>query len=88
MDPTATKLAYTQSALAAAADVPVPQIRDAIRTGELPAVRSGRRTLILAEDAVAWLRRCRERGHIPAPVTDRDRERLAELNRRRVMARR
>lgn len=77
------KVAYTMTALAAAIDVPLLQIRAAIREGELPAIKSGRRTIILAEDAVSWLRRCRQRGSIPAPVSDRDRARFAELNRQR-----
>lgn len=78
-----TVVSYTRASAAAATGLPGVTIDLAIRTGELPAVKSGRRLIILKEDLIAWLRRCRERGSIPSPISDDDRERLADLNRAR-----
>jgi excisionase family DNA binding protein len=76
-------LAYTRRSAAAAVGVPGKTIDLAIETGELPAIRSGRRLVILKSDLLAWLHRCKTRGVIPARVTDDDRQRLALLNRER-----
>lgn len=76
-------LAYTAGGAAAACGLPRQSVDHAIKTGELPAMRSGRRYIVLREDVLAWLRRCRDRGEIPVPVNQADRERLAGLNRAR-----
>ena len=76
-------LAYNRASAAAASGVPCQTLDVAIKAGELPSIKSGRRIVILREDLVAWLHRCKARGTIPAPVSDADRERLAALNRAR-----
>lgn len=76
-------VAYTAQRAAEASGLPRQTIDAAIKAGELQATKSGRRHIVLAEDLVAWLKRCRERGEIPSPVKPGDRERLAELNRAR-----
>ena len=77
-------LSYTRAGAVAATGLPGATIDLAIARGELTAVKSGRRMVILAEDLEAWLRRCRERGHVPSPApSQEDRERLAALNRAR-----
>ncbi len=82
-----TPVAYTRAAAAAATNLPGATLDLAIKTGELPAVRSGRRLIILQEDLIAWLRRCRARGAVPTPAPSQtDRERLAGLNRARKQA--
>jgi len=76
-------ISFTRGAAVEATGVPGVTIDKAIDDGELIAIRSGRRLIILREDLEAWLRRCRAKGEIPTPISDRDRERLAELNRGR-----
>jgi len=77
------QLGFTAGGLADSIQSPRRQVDLAIRTGDLKAIRSGRRFIILRQDADDWLRRCRERGEIPTPVTPGDREKFAELNRAR-----
>lgn len=79
-----SRIAFTAARAASACDLPRQTVDHAIRVGDLPAVRSGRRIVVLRDDLIAWLMRCRERGEIPAPISDSDRQRLAELNRRRT----
>lgn len=74
------QLAYTEGSAAAAIFVPRQTISAARKSGELRAMKSGRRWIILREDLVSWLKRCRERGEIPTPLSQADRERLATLN--------
>lgn len=76
-------VAFTAGGAATATGLPRQQIDHAIRTGALPATKSGRRQIVLKEDLLAWLRRCREQGAIPSPTTQADREKLAALNRAR-----
>ncbi len=76
-------VAFTAGAAAEAAGLPRCTVDYAIQQGDLPAAKSGRRLIVLREDLMAWLRRCRDKGNIPTPVSDADRERLAELNRNR-----
>lgn len=77
------KISFTRNAAIEATGLPGQTIDLAIADGELPVLRSGRRLIIMREDLEAWLRRCRQKGQIPAPITTADRERLAELNRMR-----
>jgi excisionase family DNA binding protein len=78
------QLAFTRASAMQATGLPGHTIDDAIANGELLATRSGRRLIILREDLVEWLRRCRTKGEIPSRVTsDADKERLAQLNRER-----
>jgi hypothetical protein len=83
---TLESLSFNEGDLAAASGVPRQTIAAARKVGELQAIKSGRRWIILREDALAWLRRCKERGSIPAPVSNTDREKLAALNRARRAA--
>ncbi len=77
-------ISYTRAGAAAATGLPGGTIDLAIAQGELKAIKSGRRLVILREDLEAWLRRCREKGAIPSPTpTQADRERLASLNQAR-----
>jgi hypothetical protein len=76
-------LAFTAGSLTKATDVARQAVDLAIKTGALKATKSGRRWIILREDAIAWLKRCREQGEIPSPISQADREKLAELNRMR-----
>ena len=80
------QLAFTEGGLADACGLPRQTVSAARKSGELPAVKSGRRWIITREDAAAWLRRCQLRGGIPSPVSQADRERLAEMNRARKAA--
>jgi excisionase family DNA binding protein len=73
-------VSYTQDTAGKRTGLPVQTINAAIRRRELPAIRSGRRYIILHDDLVAWLRQCKERGTIPPPIDAEGRERLAELN--------
>jgi excisionase family DNA binding protein len=85
--PTQPAISYTRSSACAATGLPGATIDLAINTGELKAIKSGRRLVILAEDLQAWLRRCRERGEIPVPrPSGESLERLAALNRARKAA--
>jgi len=79
-------VAYNRASAAAASGVPCQTIDKAINDGELTAIKSGRRRIILREDLLAWLRKCKERGSIPTPVSDADRERFAALNKARKQA--
>jgi hypothetical protein len=79
----AEPLSHTEGGLAASTGLPRQTISAARKSGELRAIKSGRRYIILHEDALAWLRKCREKGEIPAPTSEADREKLAELNRAR-----
>lgn len=79
-------LAFTAGGLAAACDLPRQTVDHAIRSGALTAIKSGRRWLVFREDAIAWLKSCREQGRIPAPISQKDREKLAALNRARIAA--
>ena len=76
-------VAYNRASAVSASGLPNHTIDLAIKSGELPVTKSGRRVIILREDLVAWLHRCKARGSIPTPVSDADRERLAALNRAR-----
>ena len=76
-------IARTAAKAAEACGLPRQTIDAAIKSGDLQATKSGRRYIVLTEDLIAWLRRCRERGEIPSPIKPGDRERLAELNRAR-----
>ena len=76
-------LAFTEGGLARASDLPRQTIAAARRRGDLKAIKSGRRWIILREDAEIWLRRCRDVGVIEAPIAEADRKRLADLNRGR-----
>ena len=77
-------ISYTRAGACVATGLPGATVDLAIASGDLKAIRSGRRLIILAEDLQAWLRRCRERGEIPTPQPSQaDRERLAALNRAR-----
>ena len=77
-------ISYTRAGACAATGLPGGTIDLAIAQGELKAIKSGRRLVIMAEDLQAWLRRCRERGEIPSPTPSQaDRERLAALNKAR-----
>jgi excisionase family DNA binding protein len=79
-----TQLAYTASQAAQACGLPRSTVELAIGQGHLPAMRSGRRHVILATDLTTWLMNCKRIGCIPTrTVTDSDRERLADLNKRR-----
>lgn len=83
-DNAASTLSYTRASACTATGLPGATIDLAIANGELKAIKSGRRYIILAEDLQAWLRRCRDRGGIPSPAPSQaDRERLADLNRTR-----
>lgn len=76
------KVGYSVRAAAAASDNPRQVLDYGISIGELRATRSGNRYIILHEDLVAWLRMCRDRGYFARPgVTQKDRQRLAALNR-------
>jgi len=76
------EIAYTRAKAAQTCGLPGKTIDEAIRSGELPATKSGRRLIILAEDIQAWLRRCKDRGEIPPrAIDDSDRTRLAACNR-------
>lgn len=81
--PTLETVAFTAGGAAEACGLPRQQIDHAIKVGELPATKSGRRMIVLKEDLLAWLRQCREHGRIPAPISDASREKLAALNRAR-----
>lgn len=83
MKPSTECIAYTAASAAEASGLPRCTVDLAIKQGELQATKSGRRLIILREDLLDWLRRCRERGAIPSPISQADRERLAELNRTR-----
>ena len=76
-------LAYNRATAAAASGIPTHTLDLAIKAGEIPVIKSGRRLIILRDDLVAWLGLCKQRGSIPVPTTDADRERLADLNRAR-----
>lgn len=77
-------LSYTRGGACNATGLPLTTIDLAIAQGELKAIKSGRRLVIMAEDLQAWLRRCRDRGAIPSPAPSAaDKERLAALNRAR-----
>jgi excisionase family DNA binding protein len=80
---TTVPLSFNEGDLADASGLPRQTIAAARKSGELPATKSGRRWIILREDAEAWLRRCRAQGEIPTPISQADRARLAELNRTR-----
>jgi excisionase family DNA binding protein len=84
MQPTIESLGFSAGNLAKSLDVPRKQVDHAIKTGSLKAIRSGRRWIILKDDALAWLAECRKQGAIPAPVSGADREKLAKLNRART----
>jgi excisionase family DNA binding protein len=77
------QLSYTEGGASDASGLPRQTICAARKSGELRAMKSGRRWIILREDLLAWLKHCRERGEIPTPISQADRERLAELNRAR-----
>ena len=79
-------LSYTISAASEGTGIPKVTISDAITRGELPAIKSGRRYIILADDLRAWLLKAKERGNIPGRIDDEGRQRLAELNRSRTKA--
>jgi hypothetical protein len=76
-------LGFTAGSLAASIGVPRQQVDYAIRTGRLRAIKSGRRWIVLKDDALAWLKLCREEGGIPSPVTQADKDKFAALNRAR-----
>jgi len=78
-----TAVAFSAAGAAAASDLPRQQIDHAIKIGALRAVKSGRRMIILRDDLLTWLRKCAEQGEIPNPTSSVDREKLAELNRKR-----
>jgi excisionase family DNA binding protein len=78
-------VAHTRSEAIIVSRVPGHTLDDAIEKGELRATRSGRRLIILREDLLEWLRKCRDRGEIPPRLpTEADRARLAKLNRERA----
>jgi excisionase family DNA binding protein len=80
-------VSYTRSGAIIASGLHGATIEKAIDDGELKAIRSGRRLIILAEDLVAWLRRGRDRGEIATPRPDQAaNQRLAEENRKRKAA--
>jgi excisionase family DNA binding protein len=54
-----TPLAHTIPEAAREARVGRSLVYDAIKSGELPTVKLGRRRLVLADDLIAWLRRHR-----------------------------
>ena len=79
-----TPVAYTAAQAAQACGLPRCTVELAIAQGHLPAMRSGRRHVILASDLITWLQNCKRVGVIPTrTVTDSDRQRLADLNRKR-----
>lgn len=80
------QLSYTGGSAAKATDLPRQTIDAAVKSGELPAVKAGKRFIILRTDLLAWLERCKQRGAFPSFTTDDDRERLAQLNRARKAA--
>lgn len=79
-------LSYTIHSAAESTGLPLITISDAIKRGELQAIKSGRRYIILADDLRDWLLKAKERGNIPGRIDDDGRKRLAELNRSRVKA--
>ena len=76
-------LSFTLAGATEATGIAYVALKDAIRAKDLPAIRSGRRYIILADDLRAWLEKSKARGVIPSPIDDEGRERLAELNRQR-----
>src|SRR5262245_58441815 len=80
------KEAFTAQSAATSCELPRQQADHAIKRGELKAMKSGKRWIILREDLLAWLHKCRDKGEIQAPITQRDREMLAALNRSRRTA--
>lgn len=76
-------LSYTIHSASGSTGLPPITISEAIKRGELPAIKSGRRYIILADDLRDWLRKAKERGVLPGRIDDAGRERLAELNRSR-----
>lgn len=78
------RIALSRREVLEATPLPGQTIDFAIRNGELPAIRSGRRLIILREDLVAWLHKCRARGQIPVPnPSQAERERFVAMNRGR-----
>jgi excisionase family DNA binding protein len=78
------RVAFTRREAIQSSGVPGHTLDQAIDAGELPATRSGRRLIILREDLLHWLRRCRDRGEIPLrSPSEAGRNRLADLNRAR-----
>lgn len=65
----ATPIAHTVGRLAALADLPEDEIRKAIHKRELPSLLVRRRRIILHDDAVAWLMRCRIAHERQGPLT-------------------
>ena len=60
------RVAWSIRTLARAADLPVSTLYDLIRRGEGPSTRRlGRRIVVLATDAAAWL------ASLPAPTADK-----------------
>lgn len=78
------RLSYTRAGAIEATGLAPQTIDKAIADGELVALRSGRRLIILADELRDWLKRCRAKGIIPTPKpTQDDNARLAEKNRQR-----